>query len=826
MALDFSKLGSSSVADTAVSPREIFSALPTKDARYSYPRDVQSDVWTAWLERRDERDLVIKMNTGSGKTVVGLLILKSSLNEGKGPAVYVAPDPYLAEQVVREAGLLGLTTTTDPRSVDYARGRAILVVTIKELINGLSKFGVGDKGAVIPIGSLVIDDAHACLSETESQFTIETDGEVHDRLLDLFEDDLIGQSRSRFLEVKDQDRNAYMAVPYWAWQSKIATVTEILHEARETDDLRFAWPLVKRDLLLARCAFGGGTVEIAPRCPPIDMIPSLVEAERRVFMTATLADDGVLISHFNVDADAVRSVVTPSTSGDVGDRMILLPQVLNTDLSDEDMRAFAKTLSADYNVVVIVPSGYRAKFWDGVADQVLRAGNLQEGVQNLRVGHVGLTVMVNKYDGVDLPGAACRILILDGIPDVRSLIDKVREGALAGSDRTASERVQRIEQGMGRGIRSNDDHCVVLLMGSSLTQHLYNRGAVDFLTPATKCQLDLSQQVADQLGTPGIDGLLEAMSVCLEQDERWLKASKGALATIKYRGEGTVHPSTVRERAAYELGRINQFTDAVAEMQHAVTGAQDERHRGWLKEEMAAYQNQRDETEAQRTQKSALSINKNLFKPIAGVSYVKLGTAQREQGVRCASYYTDRFRTPNHLVVEANHIADQLVFRPGTADNFEKAFRDLGRLLGHHAHRPEADYGKGPDVLWSVGETEFFVVEAKNGATVDVISKHAVNQLAGSMNWFEAQYGLGTTATPVMVHPSRKVGQAATAPVGTRVVRQDGLARLRENVRKYAAAVAAAGVPYDPAQIAAQLRSYSLTPDTFITSHSVDATPA
>ena len=35
------------------------------------------------------------MNTGGGKTVVGLLMLKSCLNEGVGPAVYVTPDNYL-----------------------------------------------------------------------------------------------------------------------------------------------------------------------------------------------------------------------------------------------------------------------------------------------------------------------------------------------------------------------------------------------------------------------------------------------------------------------------------------------------------------------------------------------------------------------------------------------------------------------------------------------------------------------------------------------------------------------------------------------------------
>ncbi|MGH8791033.1 MAG: helicase, partial [Stackebrandtia sp.] len=75
--LDFNRLAKGSAAESATEPRRIFSALPTKASKYRYPRDVQTDVWERWHERRTERDLVIKMNTGGGKTAVGLVVLKS-----------------------------------------------------------------------------------------------------------------------------------------------------------------------------------------------------------------------------------------------------------------------------------------------------------------------------------------------------------------------------------------------------------------------------------------------------------------------------------------------------------------------------------------------------------------------------------------------------------------------------------------------------------------------------------------------------------------------------------------------------------------------------
>jgi replicative superfamily II helicase len=91
--INFGLIGVGSAADTILAPRDIFNALPNKNAhKFQYPRDVQSQVWSKWFERRDKQNLIVKMNTGGGKTVVGLLILKSSLNEGKSPAVYICPD--------------------------------------------------------------------------------------------------------------------------------------------------------------------------------------------------------------------------------------------------------------------------------------------------------------------------------------------------------------------------------------------------------------------------------------------------------------------------------------------------------------------------------------------------------------------------------------------------------------------------------------------------------------------------------------------------------------------------------------------------------------
>jgi hypothetical protein len=85
------------------------------------------------------------MNTGTGKTAVGALILQSSLNEGRGPVLYVSPDNYLAGQVRQQVRTgLGAETVDDPECSAYLRGEAIAVVNIHKLVNGKSVFGGPD----------------------------------------------------------------------------------------------------------------------------------------------------------------------------------------------------------------------------------------------------------------------------------------------------------------------------------------------------------------------------------------------------------------------------------------------------------------------------------------------------------------------------------------------------------------------------------------------------------------------------------------------------------------------------------------------------------
>jgi hypothetical protein len=148
--------------------------------------------------------------------------------------------------------------------------------------------------------------------------------------------------------------------------------------------------------------------------------------------------------------------------------MILAPQEINPLITEPAVIEAARELADTVNVVVLVPSARRADAWSGVADVITAADGIGEAVERLRSGHVGLTVLISKYDGIDLPGDACRLLIVDGLPEAYGAADRREAQLLSETDAMVGRQLQRIEQGMGRGVRSADDFC-----GSCCSERAY-----------------------------------------------------------------------------------------------------------------------------------------------------------------------------------------------------------------------------------------------------------------------------------------------------------------------------------------------------------------
>jgi hypothetical protein len=751
--------------------------------------------------------------------LVGLLILLSSLNEGAGPAVYVAPDNYLLRQVVQEAADLGIKVTEDTANGEFLAGDAILVVNVHKLFNGKSAFGVGD--ARIRVGTIVIDDAHAWMGVVSEQFMIKLPVKhaAHKELLVLFEDDLKVQSELGLIEIKGEDPEAIMTVPFWSWYSKRESVLSILHNHRADDYLAFSWPLLKEAIPYSQCVFSGRGLEIAPRCLPVERLPSFAKATRRIYMTATLADDGVLVTELDADPACAADPIKPKGAGEIGDRMIIAPLEVNDTLTESDVKALAKSVAQNHNVTIIVPSEKRAATWSDIADQTLMAGNISEGVEKLKSGRLlGITVLVNRYDGVDLPDDACRLLIIDGLPEVQGLCDRVEASILEGTDAYLLKQIQKLEQGMGRGVRSAEDRCAVLLLGARLTQRINQPNARAMFTPATLVQMDLGREVTRQAKGKEIDALIPILNLCIEGNTDWWQAGRSRLAHAPEGQTAKVDQTIIKQREAFDLVVSGQHQAAAVAMQTAVQAEHDRTVRGYLRQQLAEITNTFDPAAAQQILLSAVAENRRVTKPLAGIAHIKL-TAPAKQASAAAEFMSRRFVDTNALVLFANALAADLLWNEDRTDQFEAAMRDLGLLVGFGSQRPDKEFRDGgPDNLWAIGALKFLVIECKSGVRNDgrLISKDHCNQLLGARSWFKRNYDNTCEMTPILVHPINRFQTEASPSEDMRIIEDEKLGKLRDAIRAYGASVASLGSFKDEAEVARKLDQYSLTGGKFV----------
>lgn len=818
MAIDFSKIGSAKKT-AEVEPRQLFMSLPKKHNKYEYPRDVQSEVWEKWHTSRNKKDNIIKMNTGSGKTVVGLVVLQSCLNEDIGTAVYVVPNDYLINQTCEEAKKLGIKVTTDIADISFISRKSILVINIHKLVNGLSSFGLKPNNN-IDIGSIIIDDVHACIETIKNQFTlrVEKKSDEYNEIIDLFKHSLKEQSEKKMINIISGSSYEYMLVPFWSWQEQENEIYEILHKQEQNNnDYKFKLPLLRDSFQLCNCMVSSDSIEIGLEFPAIDIIKNFHTAKRRIFMSATLADDSVFSSFFNVDLDKVSEIITPYNANDMGERLIIAPQYINSELEENQVLDKIYELSQNYNVVVLTPSKYSAKRWKEYSSKIVSTENIENEIRGLKEQKNGLTVFVNRYDGIDLPNESCRILVIDGIPDARSLYSKYQQTVTPENSAIQKEQLQKIEQGMGRGVRSNSDYCGVVLLGSGLINIIYGSNGMNYFSETTKAQYRLSEQLWEQLkqneSCPSLESVFSLLDYSLQRDENWIVTSKQEISEIKYSQTLNIDTAEVENRLAFNCAENKKYDKSAKILEILSNETPDEMTKGLIKQNLAKYYNFIDREQSQEILSSAKENNRYLLCPIAGIQKRKeIDILPQAQNLR--EYILKNQINSNQYVIKLNAVLETLQFSKAksTYKQFEKALKDLSFLIGFYSERPEEETGRGPDNLWCLENNEFLVIECKNEAITETISKKDCNQLNGSIQWFNNEYASvrGAKAIPIMIHPSKVFEYSASPSSDIRIMTPDLLEKFKDEVLGFSKAFTLTDNYNDLLNIEKLLKQYCL----------------
>lgn len=397
--------------------------------------------------------------------------------------------------------------------------------------------------------------------------------------------------------------------------------------------------------------------------------------------------------------------------------------------------------------------------------------------------------MVNRYDGIDLPGDCCRLLVIDGLPPLNSIKERYIQSINPQSTILLREQIQRIEQGMGRGVRSNNDECCIILMGNELSNVLLRNKGIDYFSIATRCQYDLSKQLWDLLVSevgvkPSINQIFELVNYSLEKNPEWIKTCKEALSKIKYSSEIRVDNKIIAQRKAFEESLKSQWRNAADIIKEVKDREADNSTKGYLCQIQAEYTNKFDSALSQEILKYGKTLSPSILTPIEGIEYQQISnTIPQAQAISCQ--FNSVEYSVNKLLIYIDEVLSNLSMA-STSNKFEEGLNQIGGLIGFVCSRPDRDTGGyGPDNLWALNANQYLVFECKNEARTDTIKKDYCNQLSGSINWFKEKYTYHNSCIPILIHPSKIIENNASPVENMRVITETELELLRKNLRDF-----------------------------------------
>jgi len=780
-----------------INPKEIYGSLDRRSIAGPL-RPAQEFILDEWFNNHiNDKDLIIKLHTGEGKTLIGLLILQSKLNMNDGPCLYVCPNKYLTEQSCLEAKKFGIPfCIIDDGGLpnDFLESKKILITHVQKVFNGKTIFGLNNNS--IEVKNIILDDSHACIDSLKQSFTIQisSSNTLYDELKSLFSEDIRNQGEGSFLEIEQGDYETLLPIPYWSWLDKKSEVLELMSTHKDDPELLFVWPIIKNDIENCQVYITGTSIEISPYYMPIHNFGSFQRASQRVLMSATTQDDSFFIKGLGFTLESVKKPLTNLIQKWSGEKMLLIPSLIDEELDRESViNLLAKPSKRNFGTAALISSFQKSKLYASLGAIVATTEQIFKIVNSLKQRSYEKTVVfVNRYDGIDLPDEACRILIIDSKPFFNSLDDKYEEICRPTSDIINIKIAQKVEQGLGRSVRGEKDYSVILLIGPDLVKFIRSSKSNKYFSSQTRKQIELGLEIAKmaedevEKGEDPVKVLNSLMNQSLRRDEGWKEFYKEEMNKITTMDEKPIiYEKLVLEREAEQLHFKGNTEKACDKMQYLIDSfCTDDYEKGWYTQLLARYKYFISKSESNTLQKSAFEKNLQLLKPKEGISYKKLEYIH-ENRLKRIKEYISHFSNYEELLLSLDNILSDLSFGM-PAEKFETALKEIGLMLGFLSQRPDKEFKKGPDNLWCGVDNKYLIFECKSEVDEkrEEISKHEAGQMNTHCAWFKKEY-INTPFKPILIIPTKNLSYHGDFTEKVEIMRKGKLKSLKANIKSF-----------------------------------------
>ncbi|MGJ3254044.1 MAG: DEAD/DEAH box helicase family protein [Elainellaceae cyanobacterium] len=694
-----------------------------------------------YQEHLKSKDLALELPTGTGKTLIGLLIAEYRRRALKERIVFLCPTKQLCFQVNEQARRYGIKTALliGPQNeydsslfYQYQQGNAIAITTYSGVFNTNPRI---DDPEVI-----ICDDAHAADNYIVDLWTLTINRLRHKELYTAIHrllQSAIPDYIKHHIEKSSNRYDEYLVdlISNISVHEYLDELKEVLEEfAPQHRDLKYSWGILSSHLEACSVYISPITIEIRPLIPPTQSHHPFSEAKQRIYMSATLGEDGDIERVFGVKKIARLPIPEEWHKRSTGRRLILFPgQSSNLDPVKTSVEMIKKVSRA----LILVPDNNSLRKWEEGLEEthtIIKSEDIEQNLDKFtKHPSPSVLLLATRYDGIDLPGDDCHFMVLDGEPSASGLQEMYMRTRLGVSSQLQNRIRTRITQAMGRCTRDESDYSIVVVIGDKLTKRYCTKTFTQGIHPELQAEIAFGLDNSTDYETSDFVELSEAF---LNSDPAWQEAEQD----IRKRRDAfeKVSDSTADALARampYEIDYVyslwrGRYEDALSlsnKVLDALEGGSDLKpYRAfWYHQaaEAAFLAWKHSENESFRTATIA-----NLEKAAASSSHItwleKLRfkvSGQSDQSIDTALPLQDWFLEIDTLLQEwgitggkfARRLADvESQIRSKEAREFEKGLAALGRMLGSKMYQKSQEDG-APDGLWTFGDWCAFVFEAK-----------------------------------------------------------------------------------------------------------------
>ncbi|WP_082456081.1 MULTISPECIES: DEAD/DEAH box helicase family protein [unclassified Plantibacter] len=517
-------------------PEDLYIDLPRRRGAVPGLWSHQVDLLRLYMdEHQDTSDLAIELPTGTGKTLTGLLLAEWVRRHTGKRVLYACPTKQLVKQVQATADREGVKAVTligshqnwpMPDQTAFEAAEKIAIVTYSTIFNSNPHVEVSDL--------IIFDDAHAGEQYVGESYAIDIKR---------------GKNRTEYFEVLQAIRPALDGVfanrleedyPDASINESVRLVVPSMTDGMlerldatlaSLDKFKFDLAVIRSGLAacLAYVSYGG--ILIRPVIPPTSNNKIFARARQRIYLSATLGVGGEIERAFGREQISRLRLPDTAPTPRSGRRFFVFPELMT---GVDPVEVTKQIVARAGKALVLGPETGRAiELGKKLAEKdwpVLGIDEVADGMQPFADLEKGICALASRYDGIDLPDDACRVVVLDGKPDQDSLQERFLYGrAKAGA--AIAERVRtRVVQGAGRATRQPNDAAIVVILDRGLTKYLQQPETINALEPDLQAEIQFGRRNSTEVSVQEVLGNVDAF---LDQGETWRSGAEPHIAKAR-----------------------------------------------------------------------------------------------------------------------------------------------------------------------------------------------------------------------------------------------------------------------------------------------------